>query len=87
MATANVSALEKTAGAGYAGQDIGMPNETTANMGLDEKTKDGHVVMHTSDDKHSDVESVQSSQPGGVLKMEAVTMVWTKNWLIAAYVS
>ncbi|KAF2021260.1 siderophore iron transporter mirB [Aaosphaeria arxii CBS 175.79] len=36
--------------------------------------------------KPSDVEPTDSSQPTGLLKMEAITVVWTKDWLIAAYV-
>lgn len=30
---------------------------------------------------------VDMEQPVGLAKMEAVTVVWTKNWLIAAYVA
>ncbi|KAF2000345.1 MFS general substrate transporter [Amniculicola lignicola CBS 123094] len=35
--------------------------------------------------KPSDVESIDSDQPLGVQKMEAITLVWTKSWLITAF--
>ena len=31
-------------------------------------------------------EPMNTNQAPGVQKMEAITMVWTKNWLVAAYV-
>lgn len=37
--------------------------------------------------KPSDIESIDSAQPAGLVEMEAITVVWTKNWLYAAYAS
>jgi hypothetical protein len=31
------------------------------------------------------VEAIEMEQPAGVQQMEAVTLVWTKKWLVIAY--
>jgi hypothetical protein len=46
----------------------------TVTMTHDEACQDG-----------SDTEVVDPKQSAGLRKMEAITMVWTKKWLLAAY--
>lgn len=54
----------------------------------DEKTRDVSLSNGKEDvtpEKLSDIESIDLDQPTGLMRMEAITMVWTKNWLITAY--
>jgi len=47
-----------------------------------DKKGDATVTQHEA---RSDTDSIDPEQSAGLKKMEAITMVWTKKWLIAAY--
>lgn len=83
MATASVQQLEKTAGLGLAEHEFNTPDAVVneKDVHVTESSDHGDAVPQ----KPSDVESIDSDQPNGLIKMEAITLVWTKNWLIAAY--
>ncbi|CAO2658528.1 Nn.00g062510.m01.CDS01 [Neocucurbitaria sp. VM-36] len=87
MATANVEQLQKVAGMNIAEHEFNDKHAVS-----DEKTSESAHSNEKDDathQKHSDLdlESIDSNQPAGLKKMEAITIVWTKNWLIAAYAS
>lgn len=52
-----------------------------------EDRKGGATAKHgeASKERGNTDAVVDPEQPAGVRKMEAITMVWTKKWLIAAY--
>ncbi|KAJ4298920.1 hypothetical protein N0V90_004163 [Kalmusia sp. IMI 367209] len=68
----------------------GAEAHLTPNKDNEEKTTT--VTEHPKADhddhpqKADDLESIDSNQPLGLKKMEAITLVWTKEWLIAAYI-
>ncbi|KAH7357610.1 major facilitator superfamily domain-containing protein [Pyrenochaeta sp. MPI-SDFR-AT-0127] len=53
-----------------------------------EKGKDASLSSENEDtvpQQLGDIEGFDSDQAAGLAKMEAITLVWTKNWLITAY--
>lgn len=84
MATANVRELQKMPG-------IDITERTfSSSPANDEKTSDTlftNEQYHAAAHRPSDAENIDAAQPAGVVEMEAITVVWTKNWLIAAYAS
>jgi hypothetical protein len=74
MAT-NVNAMERAASSGV------MYHR------FDDSGSDVKLTRVTSTPKtRDDVPPIEAGKPAGMAQMEAVTMVWTKKWLIAAYV-
>lgn len=82
MATPNVSALEKTANLSLA--DHALHGHNAAN---DKKTAAVTAANETDEplQKPDGAAVIDPEQPAGLQKMEAVTLVWTKKWLITAY--
>ncbi|KAH7084683.1 major facilitator superfamily domain-containing protein [Paraphoma chrysanthemicola] len=71
----NVNAMERTASTGIAYHNF---NES----GSDVKLTRVSITPKGPDD----VEPGNVHQPAGVAQMEAITTVWTRKWLVAAYV-
>lgn len=80
MATANVAGLERTASLALSARSIGSPN----NSG-DVKAAAVTEKPESFNEKPKDVENVNEDQPAGLREMEAITMTWSKKWLITAY--
>lgn len=83
MATANVTGLERTASLALSSRSIDSPNasgdvKTAAVTKIGERN-DSHSQ------KPTDIESINSHQPAGLKQMEAITLTWSKKWLITAY--
>lgn len=83
MADTNACMLEKMTSMGIARCDVN-------GSGSDFNDSEKKTAFTVSDDvkphRPVDVESIGSDQPTGLKRMEAITQVWTKKWLIAAYV-
>ncbi|KAF1942370.1 siderophore iron transporter mirB [Clathrospora elynae] len=86
MATAYTPQLEKMAGMGIVEHEL--RNEYNATFGnarpqSSMRKSESDVTMDRfTGDMHVDAE-----QPAGLARMEAITIVWTRNWLICAYVA
>lgn len=83
MATANVIGLERTASLAvssrsFDGQDASGDVKTAALTELGEK--DGSVSSRAKDE-----ESIDEQQPAGLKQMQAITLTWSKKWLITSY--
>jgi len=60
-------------------------NGSGSDFSHSEKKASVKVSDHGATQELREIESVGPMQSAGVQKMEAITMVWTKKWLIAAY--
>ncbi|KAF1839176.1 siderophore iron transporter mirB [Decorospora gaudefroyi] len=85
MASGYVPQVQKVAGMGIVERE--MTTEGSNDIYLEEHhprsmDKNGSDISMKST---TDVENHAPAQPRGVADMEAVTVIWTKNWLIAAY--
>ncbi|KAJ4994214.1 siderophore iron transporter mirb [Stagonosporopsis vannaccii] len=80
MATANVAGLERTASLALSVRSTESPN-TSGDI------KNAIVTERPESftEKPKDVENVNENQPVGLREMEAITMTWSKKWLITAY--
>ncbi|KAJ4365004.1 hypothetical protein N0V83_008620 [Neocucurbitaria cava] len=99
MATANVGQMQKKKVAGmrvvaeHHHQFDANHHHHHHHHSVDDKKKITESIRSNEKDetvqhhKPNDLDSVDSNQPAGVKKMEAITIVWTKNWLVAAYAS
>ena len=83
MAGTNVNALEKVASMSVAEREL---NNSSSDFTDFEKKGNVTASHDAMPQRPVDVESIDSDQPAGLLKMEAITLVWTKKWLVAAYV-
>jgi hypothetical protein len=83
MADTNAYMLEKMTSMGIAKRDV---NGSGSDINEGEKKTSFTVSDDLKPDRPVDVESIGSEQPTGLKRMEAITQVWTKKWLIAAYV-
>jgi hypothetical protein len=83
MATSNVTGMERAASLALSSRSIDSPENfgdvKTAGVTETSERNDSHPQ------KPNDVESIDSQQPVGLKQMEAITMTWSKNWLITAY--
>lgn len=83
MTSNNVNNLERVASMGIAERDLN--HSSSIDYMESEKKIPIFYANHDATQKPLDVETVDASQPAGVMKMEAITLVWTKKWLITAY--
>lgn len=71
------------------GAALGIHDREINSSGSDISRGDKKPTINISEDgssrKMGDCEAVNPEQPAGVRKMEAITMIWTKQWLMAAY--
>jgi hypothetical protein len=74
MAT-NVNAMERAASSGVIYHDF---NDSGSDVKLTRVT--------STPKARDDVAPIEEGKPAGMAQMEAVTIVWTKKWLIAAYI-
>ena len=83
MATSNVTGMERAASLALSSRSIDSPDTSgdvkTAGVAETGERNDSYPQ------KLNDVESIDVQQPVGVKQMEAVTLTWSKNWLITAY--
>ena len=83
MATSNVTGMERAASLALSSRSIDSPDTSrdlkTAGVAETGESNDSYPQ------KLNDVESIDVQQPVGVKQMEAVTLTWSKNWLITAY--
>jgi hypothetical protein len=74
MAGTNVTAMTQIASMGLNERDF--PSSTSDFNGSEKKSATHHATPV----------DVESEQPMGLKRMEAITQVWTKKWLVATYV-
>ncbi|KAH6639773.1 major facilitator superfamily domain-containing protein [Boeremia exigua] len=83
MATSNVASLELAASLALPSKSFDGPNASgdvkTANVTEAGEQDDSFA------EKPKDVENVDETQPAGLRQMQAITMTWSKKWLITAY--
>ena len=83
MATANVTGLERTASLALSARSVHGPDRSddTKRAAVTEMAeKDGSVSRLSKDE-----ESIDSQQPAGLKQMQAITLTWSKKWLITSY--
>lgn len=80
MATANVAGLERTASLALSARSI---RSVDASGNIKNATVTESPGSFT--EKPKDVENIDENQPAGLREMEAITLTWSKKWLITAY--
>ncbi|KAF2625465.1 MFS general substrate transporter [Macroventuria anomochaeta] len=75
--------MERAASFALSSRSIDAPN-TSGDIKTAAVTETGgRTDSHAQ--KPSDVESIDSQQPAGLKQMEAITLTWSKKWLVTAY--
>ena len=75
--------MERAASLALSSRSIDTPN-TSGDVKTAAVTETGERTDSFSQ-KPRDVESIDSQQPAGLKEMEAITLTWSKKWLITAY--
>lgn len=80
MATANVTGMERTASLALSARNVDSPNNF-------DEAKAAAVTERSESftEKPKDVENIDANAPAGLREMQAITMTWSKKWLITAY--
>jgi hypothetical protein len=85
MADASMFAAERSAHLGIATRNYDRSDSDIIDNAKDVAFETTCTRSTQSQDQIG-AERQAARQPAGVRQMEAMTLVWTKNWLIAAYV-
>jgi hypothetical protein len=83
MATGYVPEVQKVAGMGVIEHEIRVLDKEAVDLELNDKHPNYDDDASTR--RPSDAESGAADQPKGAADMEAVAIVWSKKWLVAAY--
>jgi hypothetical protein len=86
MTTAYVPQLEKVAGMGTVEREL-HEDDNVIRRGDKQSASTGRCESEFDMKPPSDAESADPTQKRGVAGAEALTVVWTKKWLVAAYFS
>jgi hypothetical protein len=84
MASGYAPQMEKLAGMGLGEQREFVSGNDTIGGSAKQSTTDRYGSDFTTDTTSAS-NSINAEQPKGPAEMEAVTVVWSRNWLIAAY--
>jgi hypothetical protein len=83
MATPSVKEMERPVSLALSSHDLDSHN-SSGDLKTAAVTETGERT-DSLPQKPNDVESIDSQQPAGLKQMEAITMTWSKKWLITSY--